>query len=143
MEVQKKLNSLTTKYYAFFLGSMCFTSDDGSQNMFVYEPTLDMLELKKGNGTNYVLSWKSKGVYNSKLKPLYTGFLHSIKRSAYKMGITFDKDPLVVKQINYLTKIVNVCIVYDLDTWPENPTNNFKFKNCFFGATNILRNSDK
>ena len=42
-----------------------------------------------------------------------------------------------------MTKIVNVYIVYDLDAWPRNPTNNFKFKNCLFGATNIVKNSDK
>ena len=55
----------------------------------------------------------------------------------------FDKVPLVVEQNNYLSKIVNFCIVYDLDAWPRNPKNNFKFKNCLFGATNIVRNSGK
>ena len=48
---------------------------------FVYEPTLDTLELKKDKGTDYILSLKSNGVYNSKLKPLYTAFLFSIKLS--------------------------------------------------------------
>ena len=42
-----------------------------------------------------------------------------------------------------MTKIVNVYIAYDLDDWPRNPTNNFKFKNCLFGATNVVKNSDK
>ena len=64
----------------------------------------------------YVLSWKSNGVYNPKLKPLYTAFLHSIKLRGYKMGMKFDKYPLAVEQNNYLTKIVNVYIVYDLVT---------------------------
>ena len=41
---------------------------------------------KKDKGTDDVLRWKSKAVYNSKLKPLYTAFLHSIKRSGYKVG---------------------------------------------------------
>ena len=59
------------------------------------------------------------------------------------MGIKFDKDPSAVEQNNYLNKIVNVYNVYDLDAWPTNPTNNFKFKNCLFGATNIVKNSDK
>ena len=59
------------------------------------------------------------------------------------MGIKFDKDPLVADQNNYLSKIVNVYIVYDLDAWPKNPTNNFKLKNCLFGETNIVQNSDK
>ena len=111
---------------------MYFTTNDGSQNMFVYQPILDMLELKKDKGTDYVLSWKSNGVYNSKLKPLYTAFLHSIKLSGYKMGIKFDKDPLAVEQNNYLTKIVNVYIVYDLAAWPRNLTNNFKFKSKIY-----------
>ena len=55
----------------------------------------------------------------------------------------FDKDPLAVKQNNYLTKIVNVYIVCDLDAWSRNTTNNFKFKNCLFGATTLVKNSDK
>ena len=122
-----------------FLRQNVFTSNDGSQNTFVYQPTLDTLELKKDKGTDYVLSWKSNGVYNSKLKPLYTAFLHSIKLSGYKMGIKFDKDPLAVEENNYLTKIVNVYILYELAAWPRNPTNNFKFKNCLFGATNIVK----
>ena len=39
---------------------MYFTSNDGSQNTFVYQPTLDMLELIKTN---------------SKLKPLMLSYL--------------------------------------------------------------------
>ena len=50
------------------------------------------------------------------------------------MRIKFDKDPSAVEQNNYLTKIVNVYIVYDLNAWPSNPSNNFKFENCLFGA---------
>ena len=60
-----------------------------------------------------------------------------------RFGIKFDKYLLAVEQNNYLTKIVNVYIVYDLAAWPRNLTNNLKFKNCLFGATNILKNSDK
>ena len=100
--------------------------------------------MKKDKGTYYVLSWKSEGVYNSKFKPLYTPFLHSSKFCEYIVGIKFDKDPLAVEQNNYLMyKIVNVYIVYDLNAWPRYATNNFEFKNCLFGATNIVENSDK
>ena len=59
------------------------------------------------------------------------------------MGIKFDKDPLAVAENGYLSKIVNVYIVCDLDAWKRNPTRNFKFKNCSFGATSIAKNSDK
>ena len=47
LEVQKKLNSRITKDYNFFLGRIYFTSNDGSQNMFFHQPTLDTLELKQ------------------------------------------------------------------------------------------------
>ena len=59
------------------------------------------------------------------------------------MTIKFDKDLLAVEQHNYLTKSVNVYIVYELYDWPKNPTNNFKFKTCLFGATNVVKSSDK
>ena len=95
LEVQNKLSSLTTQDYNFSQVNFIFQYV-GSKNTFVYQPTLDTLELKKDKGTDSVICWKSKGVYNSKLKPLYTTFLHSINFSGYKMGIKFDKDPLAV-----------------------------------------------
>ena len=71
--------------------------------MFVYQPTLDNLELKKDKGTDYVLSWKPNGLLYHyciilNLSHYITAFLHSIKLSRYKMGIKFDKDPLAVEQ---------------------------------------------
>ena len=64
------------------------TSNDRSQKMFVYQSILDSLELIKYKGTDYVLGWKPKGLYNSKLKPLCIAFLYSIKLSGYNIGKT-------------------------------------------------------
>ena len=72
---------------------MCLTNDDGSQTNTWY------VTIKKEKGTDYVLSWKSKEVNTSKIKPLYTAFLHSINHSGYRIGIKFDKDPLAVDKI--------------------------------------------
>ena len=60
LEVQKKLNSLITKDYNFFLSRIFITSYDGSRNMFVYEPTFKVLELKKRQGEliHYLLEIK-------------------------------------------------------------------------------------
>ena len=86
LEVQKKLNSLPIKDYNFFLDIIYFKSNNGSQNTFVYEPTLDTLELKKDKVADYFLSSKYLlEVYNSKPKPLYTAFLQNIKHFGYKM----------------------------------------------------------
>ena len=42
--------------------------------IFVYQPTITKLELKEDKRTDYAVGWKSKGVYTSKLTPLYTTF---------------------------------------------------------------------
>ena len=63
LEVQKKLNSLITKYHNFFLGRIYFTSNDGSQNTFVYQPKLNILEFKKDKGAVYFFRTKSEEVF--------------------------------------------------------------------------------
>ena len=55
------------------------------------------------------------------------------------MGRKFYKDPLAVEQNNYLTKIVNVYIVYNLDAWPKILLRNFTSKFYLFGATIIVK----
>ena len=69
--------------------------------------------------------------------------MHSIKLSEHRTGIKLCKNLLAIEQNNYLTKIVNVYIVFDLDAWSRIPNNNFKFNNCLFEATNIVKNSDE
>ena len=44
--------------------------------------------------------------------------------------------------MNQLGEFVNFYIAYDLDAWPRNPTNNFKFKNYLFGVTSIVKSSE-
>ena len=114
--------------YTFSICRNYFTSNDGSQNTFVYQSTLDASELRTGADNDCVISWKWKGIFNSKLKPLFTVFFSRMKLSGHRMRIKFDKDPLAVEQNNYLAKIINVYIVYDLDTWPKDPTNNFNLR---------------
>ena len=60
LEVQKKLDSLLTKDYNFLLGRIYFTRNyvSQNQNMFVYKPIFNVLELKKDKGTKYIISWK-------------------------------------------------------------------------------------
>ena len=67
-EVPKKTKQSNNKPYIFFLGSIYFTNNDGSQKTFVYQTTLDTVELEKDRGTDYILTWKSNGVYNSNIR---------------------------------------------------------------------------
>ena len=47
LEIQKKLNTLISKNYNFFLGRTYFAGNDRSQNTLVCQPTPDTLEIKK------------------------------------------------------------------------------------------------
>ena len=87
--------------------------------MFVYQPTNDTLELRKDKGTDYLIGWKSKEVYTSKITSLYTVFLHNTKFSVYKIRVQFNNNVLVIEQNNFAAKIVNTYIVYDLDDLPK------------------------
>ena len=68
-----------------------------------------------------------KGVYTSKLFPLYN--LSPITKCFdCKLGLQFNNSVLVVEKNNYTTKILNACIVYDIDDRPINTLNNFILK---------------
>ena len=54
-------------------------------------------------------------VYTSKHKPLCTCFLHTIKPSGHRIRERFDKEALAVEQNNFVTRITNAYIVYDLE----------------------------
>ena len=96
--------------------------------MFVYQSTLCTLKFRKDKGTEYFICWESTGVYNAKLTPLYSTFLHNINLFAYIIGTQSDKSASVVEENNYTTKITNAYTVYDLDSWPKVTRNNCKLK---------------
>ena len=43
----------------------------------------------------------------------------------------------------YCNFILNLYIVYELNNWPCNPSNNFAQQNCLFGAIKLTRNAIK
>ena len=69
---------MSTKDYSFFLGRINFTSDDRSQHMFIYQRTYKMIKYLNTN-TESILSWKSKGVYNTRLIPIKNDSLPNIE----------------------------------------------------------------
>ena len=93
LEVQKKLNSLITKDYNFFLGRIYVASHDGSKNTFFYQPTFNELELKSSKATECIISWKSKRLYNSKLIALQGASLPNGNHFRRKIEIQFNSTP--------------------------------------------------
>ena len=100
------------------------------------------------NVTNYVLSWKSKGLSDETIKPLSTSdnsLTPSINciSNTDKIRVKFIGGCL--KQSNKLTythkKIVNIYTVYELGAFSSSnsdPT----LKNCLFGAVTLTKNAD-
>ena len=91
--------------------------------MFFIQTKLNTLQLQKDKGNDYVASWKSKGLYGYTLSQKI--FLSHINLLGCKIGVKIKRDPLVVGQNKYEAKIVNANIVYELDTWPKTPLDNF------------------
>ena len=100
-EKQEKLQTFDLSY---FLGKS-FLGDGGFQNILVYQTTSNTLELNVG----------------CNVKPLFNPLSLKIKRFGCKVGMQFLNDFLLVENKNYLTKLVNSYIVYDLNCWPRNP----------------------
>ena len=62
-----------------------------------------------------------------------------------RVKLKFNNSVSVQKSLSslYSNFILNLYIVYDLHTWPCNPTNNFSLKSCLFGTVKLTRNADK
>ena len=54
--------------------------------MFVYQPTLNLLELNSDKSTEYVISWKTKELNNFELIALVETFLLRIKCFVNRVG---------------------------------------------------------
>ena len=67
----------------------------------------------------------------------------NVKQFGYKIGRQINNTSLVVDQNNYASKFVNAYIVYHLDNWPKTLRNKFTVKIWLFGATIVVRSSDK
>lgn len=52
---------LQTYDLSYFTGKSVF-GDYGSPNMFVYQPTFSTSQIKNYKYTDYIISWKSKGL---------------------------------------------------------------------------------
>ena len=99
--------------------------------------------MKKDNGPHYALKRKLNWVYTSSFKRLYTAFLNSIKLSGCRMGVNIYEGPSAVEQNKQATKIVNACIVHDLDALPNSPLHKFRLELCLFHASYMVKHNDR
>ena len=97
------------------------------------------------NATNYVSSWKSKGLSDESIKPPTTSdnsLTPALNYYGTKTRVKFAGSCLKQSKVSYThSTIVNIYIVYELGASSSND-NDPTLKNCLFGAITLTKNAD-
>ena len=113
--VENKLNKLKTFDSSYFIGKS-HLDEDGTQNYFVFQPMVRYFKII--TNTNYVSSWKSKGLSAETIKPPITSdnsLTPTLNYCGAKTRIKFNGSCLEQPKISYTYgKVVNIYIVYEL-----------------------------
>ena len=127
----KKLKTFDSSY---FIGKSYF-EEDGTQNYLVFQPISRYFKIIIN--TDYVSSWKSKGLSDESITPPTTSGNSLNPALSYygtKIRLKFTGSCLKQDKITYTHgKTVNIYTVYELsasDSFNNDPT----LKNCLFGA---------
>ena len=99
--------------------------------------------MKTVNTTNYISSWKSKGLSDESIKPPTTSDNSVTPELNYygtKTRVKFTRSCLKQSKVSYThSTIVNIYIVYELGASSSND-NDPTLKNCLFGAVTLTKN---
>ena len=69
--VENELNKLKSFDSSYFRGKNYF-DEDGTQNYYIFQPLFKYLKVANVNNTNYILSWRSRGLNNVKVESIKT-----------------------------------------------------------------------
>ena len=144
--IDNELKKLKTFDASYFIGKSYFVDNDGTENYSVFQPTHRYFKV---NGNNkyieYVLSRRSTGLSNESIKAIATSDnSHNPSLSHYdsKIKVKFTGSCLKQPKLTYTHgKVVNVCIVYELDASGSNDSDP-TVKSCSFGAVTLTKNAD-
>ena len=135
----KKLKTFDSSY---FRGKSHF-EEDGTQNYLVFQPIGRYFKVVAD--TDYVSSWKSKGLSAETIKPPTTSDNSLTPALSYygtKTRVKFTGSCLKQSKISYTHgKVVNIYIVYELGA-SSSHINDPTLKNCLFGAVTLTKNAD-
>ena len=140
--IENKFKKLKTFDLGYFIGKNYF-GEDGPQNYLVFQSIVRYFKVI--TNTNYVSSWKSKGLSDKTMKPPTTSDKILTPESNYydtKTRVKFTGSCLKQPKFTYTHKtIVNIYIVYELGASTSND-NDYTFKKCLFGAVTITKKAD-
>ena len=140
--VENELNKLKTFDSDYFIGKSHF-EEDGTQNYLVFQPINKYFKVI--TNTDYISSWKSKGLSSESIKPPTTSdnsLTPAINYYGTKTRVEFTGSCLKQPQISYpLGKVVNMYIFHELGG-SSSHSNDPTLKNCLFGAVTLTKNID-
>ena len=128
------------KELSYYHGKITF------MNYYIFQPICKYLKLVNVNNTNYILSWKSRGLNDVKIESIKTNNYSLNPRIDHydmsKIRIKFDgsflnRFPPTILHGN----IVNIYIVYEI-TSDYKDINYPTLENCLFGSVKLTKNAD-
>ena len=140
MLVESELNNLKTFNSDYFIGKSHF-EEDGTQNYLVFQPIYRNF---KSSNSDYVFLWTSKVLSNESITPpsAPNNFLSpSLNYLGSKIRVKFSESCLKQDKITYTNgKIVNICIVYEMNKKDNTIISDPTLENCLFGAVTLTKN---
>ena len=136
--VENEFSKLKTFDSGYFIGKS-HSGEDGTQNYLVFQPVFRYFKMI--TNTDYISSWKSKGLSGESIKPPTTSdnsLTPGLNYYGTKTRVKFTGSCLKQSSISYNhEKVVNIYIVYELGA-PSSHINGRTLKNCLFGAVNKI-----
>ena len=135
------MNKLKTFDSTYFIGESHF--EDGNQNYLVFQPLNKYFKVIAN--TDYVLSWKSKGLSAKTIKPPTTSeniLTPAVSYYGTKTRVKLIGSCLKQTKISYTHgKVVNIYIVYEMGASGSHD-NDPTLKSCLFGAVTLTKNAE-
>ena len=142
--VENELNKLKTFDSSYFIGKSHF-EENGAQNCLVFQPISRYIRVNTITNTDYVSSWKSKGLSAESIKPPTTSdnsLALDLNYYGTKTKVKFTGSCLKPSNISYTHgKVVNIYTVYELGASGSH-NNDPTPKSCLFGAVTLTKNFD-
>ena len=139
---ENELNELKTFDSSDFIAKSHF-DEDGTQNYLVFQ-TINKYS-KVITNTDFVSSWKSKGLSSESIKPTTTSdnsLTPALNYYGTKTRVKFTGSCLKQPKILYTHgKIVNIYIVYELGA-SSSHINDPTLKKCLFVAVTLTKNAN-
>ena len=137
--VENELKKLKTFDSSYFIGKSHF-EEDGTQNYLVFQPMYRYFKMI--TNTDYISSWKSKGLSAESIKPPITcdnSLTLALCYYGTKTRVKFVWSCLKQPKNSYTHgKVVNIYIVYKLGA-SSSHNNDPTLKNCLIGAATLTK----